>query len=340
MTALKGRDIEKFIASPDLRSGFVVVYGPDAGLVNETAARLTRHYAGDPPDPDSLIQLHMSEIDADPQRLGILARSPSLFGGNTTIRVRGASNKLVAGLVELFETGADSIIIVEGGDLKPTDALRKQAEARRDARAVPCYADSGQTIDALIRETFAQARISLETDLVPMLRDMLGNDRQITRRELEKLVLFAGEGGKLSREDVTRLCGDNAALAIDAVVDSIATGHARRFDDAMTRAISAGTDPQRLLIVTMQHFSRLRAMRAQIDAGSGLDQVVARATPRIHFSRKSSVEQQLRLWTDSALASACNRLATGIADSRKTGPLAMAIARQAMLAVCMAAARR
>jgi len=139
---------------------------------------------------------------------------------------------------------------------------------------------------------------------------------------------------------VTRLCGDNAALAIDAVVDSIATGHARRFDDAMTRAISAGTDPQRLLIVTMQHFSRLRAMRAQIDAGSGLDQVIARATPRVHFSRKSSVEQQLRLWNDGALASACNRLAAGIADSRKTAPLSMAIARQAMLAVCMAAARR
>lgn len=340
MTALKGRDIEKFLGRPDLTTGFILVYGPDTGLVSENARRLVKHFAGDPPDPESLSQLHMSEVDADPQRLGILARSPSLFGGGTTIRIRGASNKLAASLTELLDEGAQAVFIVEGGDLKPADGLRKLAEARKDARALPCYADTGQTIDALIRETFAGAKITLEAELVPMLRDMLGNDRQITRGELEKLVLYAGEGGHLTREDVTRLCGDNAALAVDAVVDAVATGHARRFDEAMTRAASAGTDAQRLLIVAMQHFARLRAMRADIDTGASLDQVIARATPRIHFSRKASVEQQLRLWSDEALASACNRLASAIADSRKTGSLGLAIGRQAMLAVCMAAARR
>ncbi|AEQ53310.1 DNA polymerase III subunit delta [Pelagibacterium halotolerans] len=340
MTALKGRDIEKFLSRPDLAAGLVLVYGPDIGLVSENAAQLVKHFAGDPPDPESLSQLHMSEIDADPQHLGILARSPSLFGSQATIRIRAATNKLAPTLVELLDEGAQAVFIVEGADLKPSDALRKHAEARKDARALPCYADTGQTIDGLIRETFAKANISLETDLAPMLRDMLGNDRQVTRSELQKLVLYAGEGGKLTRDDVMRLCGDNAALAIDAVVDAIATGHARRFDDAMTRAAGAGTDAQRLLIVAMQHFSRLRAMRAEIDAGAGIDQVLGRATPRIHFSRKASFEQQLRLWNDDGLAAACNRLASAILESRKSSALAPATGRQALLAICMAAARR
>ncbi|SDG22324.1 DNA polymerase III subunit delta [Pelagibacterium luteolum] len=340
MTALKGRDIERFLEKPDISSGFVLVYGPDLGLVGENAGRLVRQFAGNPPDPESFTTLHMSEIDADPQRLGILARSPSLFGGGTTIRVRGATNKLAPVLAELLDEKAEAIIIVEGGDLKPSDALRKAAEARRDARALPCYADNGQTLDALIRDTFAKAQINLEADLVGFLRDMLGNDRQVTRQELEKLVLFAGNGGTLTRQDVIALCGDNAALATDSVVDAIASGHARKFDESITRVTSAGTDIQRLLIVTQQHFSRLRTMRAEIDAGSSTDHVVGRATPRIHFSRKASVEQQLRLWNDDGLAAACNRLSTAIADSRKTGPLAAAIGRQAMLAVCLAAARR
>lgn len=340
MTALKGRDIEKFLAGPDLSTGWVLVYGPDAGLVSENAARLARHYAGDPPNPESLETLHMSEVDADPQRLGILARSPSLFGGGTVIRIRAASNKLTPSLVELLDENAQVVFIVEGGDLKPSDSLRKQAEVRRDARALPCYADTNQTLEALIRQTFAAANIGLESDLVPLLRDLLGNDRQITRQELEKLVLFAGPGGRLSQEDVLRLCGDNAALALDQVIDAIALGHARRFDDAVTRAVSAGNDIQRLLIVAQQHFARLRAMRAEIDAGQGTDQVLGRATPRIHFSRKSAVEQQLRLWSDDSLAAVGNRLHAAIADSRKSGAMAPSIARHALLAVCMAAARR
>lgn len=340
MTALKGRDIAKFLAAPDLTHGFVLVYGPDGGLVSENAGLIVKRQMGETPDPEALINLQMSEIDADAQRLGIEARTPSLFGGDKLIRIRNATNKLAPTLVELLDEGFPVLIVVEGGDLKPGDALRKLAEARKDTRALPCYADNGQAVDLLIRQTFTEHSIRTEPELIPMLRDMLGNDRQITRQELDKLVLFAGEGGNLTREDVTALCGDNAALAIDAVVDAIGTGHAGRFDEAMTRASAAGTDTQRLLAVALNHFSRLRAMRAEIDAGASPDQVLSRTTPRVHFSRKAAMEQQLRLWNDTGLAAACARLAAAVAQSRKTAALAPAIARQAMLAICMAAARR
>lgn len=340
MTALKGRDIGAFLAKPTLDRGLILVYGPDAGLVSENAARLVANFAGSPPDTEILTTLHMSEVDADPQRLGILARSPSLFGGGTVIRVRAATNKLTATLGELLDERTEAVFIIEAGDLKPADSLRKLAESRRDARGLPCYADSDQTVDTLIRETFAASRITTEPDLVPMLRDMLGNDRQITRAELEKLVLYAGEGGTLGKADIALLCGDNAALAVDDVVDAVATGHAQKFDAAVNRATAAGTDIQRLLIVSLQHFARLRAMRAEIDVGSAADQVIARSTPRIHFSRKASVERQLRLWTDESLSAACARLGTAIGDGRKSALLAPSIARQALLAVCLAASRR
>lgn len=340
MTALKGKDIAAFIARPDLKSGFVLVYGPDMGLVGENATLVVRATMGENPDPESLISLQMSEIDADPQRLGVEARTPSLFGGDKIIHVKHATNKLAATVTELLNDGLPLLIVVEAGDLKPSDALRKLAEARKDARALPCYADNGQAVDMLIRQTFGQHNIKTEPDLIPMLRDMLGNDRQVTRRELEKLVLFAGDGGALTRNDVITLCGDNAALALDAVVDAIGTGHAGRFDEAMTRALSGGTDAQRLLIVALGHFSRLRTMRAEIEGGSSADTVIARATPRIHFSRKAVMEQQLRLWNDTGLAAACSRLAAAIGDSRKSSGLGQSIARQAMLAICLAAARR
>ncbi|GGA37282.1 DNA polymerase III subunit delta [Pelagibacterium lentulum] len=341
MTALKGRQIDAFLTKPDLSAGLVLVYGPDGGLVSENAALVCRQLAeAMGGDRDAVISLHMSEVEADPQRLGIEARTPSLFGGGRVIRIRGASNKLSATLEELLSEGADVGFVVEAGDLKPADSLRKLAEKRADSRALPCYADNDQAIDALIRKSFAEANIQTEPDLVPMLRDMLGNDRQVTRREIEKLVLFAGEGGTLNRDDVVALCGDNAALAIDAVVDAIGTGHAKKFDDALTRAMAAGTDAQRLLIVSLGHFSRLRAMRAERDMGASSDQIIAKAIPRIHFSRKSVFEQQLRVWSDESLASACARLALAVGEVRKNPALANAAARQAMLAVCLAAARR
>lgn len=340
MSALKGRAVERFLARPDLDRGFVLIYGPDAGLVSENGARLARTWLGPDPDPESLLVFDAAELDADPQRLGVAVRSPSLFGTGRVIRVRGAGNKLAATLAELLGEQLEASVIVEAGDLKPRDALRKLAEERENARALPCYADSAQDIDQLIRETFAAESVSFSPDLVPFLRDLLGNDRQVTRRELEKLVLYAKSDGAIDRDAVLALCGDNAALAIDSVLDAVGTGHARKFDDALGRAGASGTDPQRLLIACLGHFQRLRSLRAQMEAGASPDEVLRRATPRIHFSRTTAMQQQLRLWNDDALASATDRLYRAIADSRRQQALSPAIARQAMLAVCMAAARR
>ena len=53
------------------------------------------------------------------------------------------------------------------------------------------------------------------------LRDILGNDREITRRELEKLELFAAESKRLTEGDVLTLCADNATLAIDDIASEL-----------------------------------------------------------------------------------------------------------------------
>ncbi|MCC7266852.1 MAG: DNA polymerase III subunit delta, partial [Caulobacteraceae bacterium] len=48
MVALKGSDIERFIARPDPARPIVLVYGPDAGLVHERVERLIKASVDDP----------------------------------------------------------------------------------------------------------------------------------------------------------------------------------------------------------------------------------------------------------------------------------------------------
>lgn len=340
MTALKAHQIARFIASPDLPAGLFLVYGPDQGLVRETAQALLRHFAGADDDPMAAITFEAADLAAEPARLAIEARTPTMFGGLRRIRVRGATKALTATLAELLDDMPEAVIVLEAGNLPPRDALRALAEARPNARALPCYADSGETLGALIRETLTAKNINFDADVVPLLRDMLGNDREITRRELEKLVLYAAQSKTLTRQDVALLCGDNAAMAIDEIVDAAGTGHAEKLDAALTRANAAGLDPQRLLISALLHFAGLRRMRATVDTGKSPRETLEAQKPRPHFSRKASLEQQLRLWNDEALAAAAARLYEAIAESRKSASLAPDIAQRALLAVCAAAAHR
>jgi len=338
MTALKAHEVSRFLARPDLTEGIFLAYGPDGGLVRETAQRLIRHLSGDDPASADVIVFDGPELDAEPGRLITEARSSSLFGGKRIIRVRSAGKSLVMPLTEIRDDPGGTAIVLEAGNLPPRDALRALVEAAKLGRALPCYPDTDETLTNLMRDTFNQAGIRVDADVVPTLREILGNDREITRRELEKLVLFAAKTKSLTRDEVLYLCADNGALAIDAILDATGGGHAEKLELALNRALAAQVNPQQLLAMLSNHFGSLRRWRVDVDAGKPARAVLDGLKPKPHFSRVGQLEQQLRLWSDPALATAADRLLQATSDSRRKPVLAETILRRTTLALCMMAA--
>jgi DNA polymerase-3 subunit delta len=285
-----------------------------------------------------LVTLDGAELDADPGRLLVEAKTSSLFGDRRIVRVRAAGKSVMAPLTELLADPAGAIVVIEAGNLTPKDSLRAQVEANKAARAVPCYADSDETLLRLIAETFNKEGIAAEPDVATALRDILGNDREVTRRELEKLALFAADTKRLTRDDVLTLCADNATSAIDEVADAIGTGHPEALEIALSRALAAAVDEQRLLGAVTQHFLALRRWRAGVDAGKSPREVLDAGWPKPHFSRRTALEQQLRLWSDTAIAAAADRLLDATAESRKNYALSETIMRRTLLSLARQAA--
>jgi DNA polymerase-3 subunit delta len=339
VTALKAHEVERFVKRPDLDAGILLVYGPDTGLVRETAHRLVRYYSGSDSNSMGLVTLDGSELDGDPGRLLVEARTSSLFGEKRVVRVRNAGKSLTVPLADLAADPSGAIVVLEAGNLAPKDALRALAEGAKTARALPCYADSDETILRLINESFAHAGVRADADVATTLRDQLGNDREVTRREIEKLVLYAAESKVLTRDDVITLCADNAALVLDEIADSIGTGHAGRLDQALSRALSGAINPQQLLSGVMQHFAQLRRWRTVVDGGTGVRDVLEGARPKPHFSRRSALEQQLRLWNDASLATAMSRLHEATGESRKNYGRSETVVRRVFLALATMAAQ-
>lgn len=340
MTALKAHEVARFVKNPGLDRGIFLAYGPDQGLVHETAQNILAFYTKDADDPMAALTIDAAMLAAEPALLAVEARTQSMFGGLRCIRVRNATKALTPHVSELLADMPEAIIVLEAANLLPKDSLRKAIEASKVARALPCYADNERALSDVIRQAFEKAEIRVDADTISTLRSLLGNDREVTRREIEKLTLFAQESKHLTRDDVITLCGDNAALAIDEIIDAAGTGNVDRLDRAIARARVSGIDTQRLMISALNHFAWLRQMRAKMDAGSNAAGVLDSARPRPHFSRRGALEQQLRLWSDDALSNATQRLYQAIAETRKNARLADSIANRALLAICVSAAHR
>src|ERR1700754_2343417 len=123
---IKSHEADRYTAKPPKDLAIALVYGPDAGLVQERAEKLLKSVVPDLTDPFNVADLSESVLLSDPARLADEAAAISMMGGRRVVRVRGAGNNLT----DLFEQFlddplGDALVVVEAGDLAKGASLRK-----------------------------------------------------------------------------------------------------------------------------------------------------------------------------------------------------------------------
>jgi DNA polymerase III subunit delta len=327
--------IAAFLNRPDPETRAVLFYGPDEGLVRERAGTIAHAICPDLKDPFRVADLSGAVLVADPARLSDEAAQLSLTAGRRVVRVRGAGDALAKLFGEFLENcRGEGFVVVEAGDLSSRSALRRIFEnAGSAAAAIGCYADTPRELVALIRETLAEHRITASRDATQFLIEHLGGDRGLTRSELEKLVLYAGEGGTVELEDARLAVSDTAALELDDAIMAAAEGDAGRVERVLDRVLQQGESPVSVIRALLRHLHRLHVLAARLCAGASLDDVLRGARPPIFYKQEDGFRRQLRLWTEASLRPQLDRVAAAELNMKTTGLPAETICREAMLAV-------
>src|SRR5690242_787264 len=228
--------VEAFLRRPDPGIRAILLYGPDSGLVRERADAAARTICPELRDPFRVADLTAAAIIADPARLNDEAAQISLMAGQRVVRVRDAGDSLAQILGRfLADPPGDALTVIEAGDLPGRSSLRRVFDDAPAGAAIACYPDSARDLAGVIRDSLAAHRITASRDAIDFLVQHLGNDRLVTRSELDKLSLYAGDGGRVELDDARAAIDDAAALALDDVILAAAEGDAVALDRALAR---------------------------------------------------------------------------------------------------------
>jgi DNA polymerase-3 subunit delta len=239
---------------------------------------------------------------------------------------------------DLLDTAVgDAFIVAEAGELPSRSTLRRVFEASPRAAAIACYPDTARDLAAVIRETLTARQVTASRDATQFLVEHLGADRLLTRSELEKLVLYAGEGGHIELEDARVSVSDTAALELDDAVMAAAEGGTARVERVLGRVFQEGESPVSLIRAVARHLHRLHVLAARMGAGATLEEVLRTARPPIFFKHQESFRRQLMLWSEARLRPQLDRTAKAELHMKTTGIPAETICREAVLAVAQAA---
>lgn len=334
--------IAAFLAKPDAAMRAALVFGPDSGLVRERADRVAAAICPDLRDAFRVADLAAAALVADPALLHDEAAALSLTGGRRVVRVRDAGDA-VGALFERFLSGpppGDSVVVVEGGELAARSSLRRAFEAAAIAVAIPCYADGRRELGELVREVLGARRVSVDAEAQAYLIDHLGGDRLASRRELEKLALYAGDGGRVGLAEAVQSVGDSAAMTIDDIVFAAAEGDAAALERALMRAFLEGQMPVSVLRALMRHFQRLHLAQSRVAAGISDDDALRSLRPPLFFKLQDRFKRQLRLWSAARAAQALALLTQAEVNAKTTGLPAEAVCRDALLRIARGAQAR
>ncbi len=319
----------------------VLLYGPDQGLVSERGEALVRSVAGTAADPFRVVELTTAAIRADPARLADEVGALALGGGRRVVWIRDAGDTLVPALDDILATSAGpALVVAEAAELSPRSALRRLFEGTASAAAVACYADEGHGLHEVIRTTLSDHGLDVSADAMRYLAGNLGADRMVTRRELEKLVLYMGGGGRVTVDDAMACIGDNAASSLDAVVFAAAGGDTVGLDRALARAFDEGATAVAVLRAAARHLQRLHMAAARVAAGQTPDQAMKALKPPVFFKFIDGFRAQMRAWTVDRLGHALDRVLRAELDCKTTGLPDRAICGRALMGIAQTVSRR
>ena len=197
----------------------------------------------------------------------------------------------------------DALILVEDGDLAARAALRKLFESAERGAALACYQDDARSLPGVIAALLSEQGLTASRDAAAYLASHLGGDRQVTRREIEKLALYkgaaTGEDSVIRLEDVLACVGDSASISLDDLAFALGDGDAAGLERSLQRSLQEGANPVAILRAAARHLQRLHLVAALLGQGSDPAGAMKRLRPPVFWKLTARLTPEVkgpRIW--------------------------------------------
>lgn len=285
----------------------VLIYGPDAGQVDEFCDRAIDKLGI---EKDNLFALDSDELREKQDALFAESCSPSMFGGRKMVIISSATDGAAKQIAELVDhPGLCATVVVCAGDLRAGGGLRTMFEGGDKIAALACYTDDARSLAALIRrELSAESGIEQITpDAMAYMTTHMGGDRGITRGFLAKIALYVDDKKIVELEDVEKCLPDTGAADTDDFLYSLTAGHISQTMMALDRLLYDNAEPNMLVRMLDTHFKKLQTA------------VVDGQLPRLFWKVAEKFNHAIKIWPESEITGVLVRLNELEKQLRTTG---------------------
>ena len=260
-----------------------LLYGPEPTITRFRFEVIAKKIVNDLTDPFLVSQLSSEKIKEDKAILTDEFYSIAMLGGRRLIMIKDCDAHTVQALKILlsdpqYGRKSDNFILIQGGDMDKSSALRKLVEESQFLMAIPCYEEDATSLRKSISELFVENDIIVEGEIINLMVKNFGKDRNLIVNEVSKIKNYLGDEKKLSLEIFKKITSSNQDENLQDFAVQFASKNYEWCFLRAEKAFEGGNESILLVRNLINYFSKLYNAKVSIEnSGKSIDDAVKSA---------------------------------------------------------------
>ena len=260
-----------------------LLYGPEPTITRFRFEVIAKKIVNDLADPFLVSQLSSEKIKEDKAILIDEFYSIAMLGGRRLIMIKDCDANTVQALKILlsdpqYGRKSENFILIQGGDMDKSSALRKLVEESQFLMAIPCYEEDATSLRKSVSELFVENDIIVEGEIINLIVKNFGKDRNLIVNEVSKIKNYLGDEKKLSLEIFKKITSSNQDENLQDFAVQFASKNYEWCFLRAEKAFEGGNESILLVRNLINYFSKLYNAKVSIEnSGKSIDDAVKSA---------------------------------------------------------------
>ena len=221
--------------------------------------------------------------------------SKSFFEDKKLIVVSRVTDKIKDIIEEIIDKRLTGVVIILlSGSLEKKSKIRQMFERSTQFSCVPFYADNNQTLSNIASGFFRERKIPVSTQIINLLVDRSGGDRQNLQSELAKIENLFGTRQKITIEEVLKLTNLAENYDVTELVDNCLAKNKRRTVKILNENNYSIDDAIIIIRTFLSKAKRLLKLLNELQNKKSIDMAINSMKPPIFWKDKDIVKQQMQ----------------------------------------------
>ncbi|MCA3244755.1 MAG: DNA polymerase III subunit delta [Alphaproteobacteria bacterium] len=267
----------------------VLLWGDEAGGIRQAAQLVANTVASRTglalDDPFGVETLTLPDLAAEPSRLTDACLTLAFTSPHKLVWLKGVSGteraeevkQLTEAVLATLQHPLQGVTLLLPipGHLDKKHALVKTLEGQQGSLAVRFFSDTGRDLESFLKAELARHNANATNGALQLLAAGLGADREIARREVEKLVCYAGAEQPMTEAHVqASLCGATPS-GVFLLAEAVLAQNTAKVDTLLDQLQEQGEDLNGALVLTLGELTKLAKAQALRAAGEADEAILA-----------------------------------------------------------------